>query len=374
MQLVLVGTLLEVTCFLGEIPTGIVADLYSRRLSVLIGLVLIGTGIVLQGALPVFWAVLLAQIVWGIGYTFTSGATEAWITDEIGEGNVQPVFTRAEQLGLAMTFTGTIAAGGLGIVDLRLPIVLAGIGYVVLAGVLVLVMPEGNFHRTPRDEWETFAHMRRSFTDGLAQVHRRPVVRSFFLISLLVGLSSEVFDRLWAARLIEEFTFPSVFGTDSSAVWFALIVLIGTLVSLLVSLVVNRVGTKTVNDLHPNALLAVLVLIQVAGVLGLALLGNLWLALAAIWVRDAARVVAYPIQAAWLNRNVDSRSRATVLSMNSQTDALGQVVGGPPLGALATRTSIPVALIVSAGILAPAAAIYARLRPPSPTRDPSADN
>jgi len=39
----------------------------------LIGLVLIGTGIVLQGALPVFWAVLLAQIVWGIGYTFTSG-------------------------------------------------------------------------------------------------------------------------------------------------------------------------------------------------------------------------------------------------------------------------------------------------------------
>src|SRR5260221_7551686 len=67
LQLVLVGTLLEVTAFIAEVPTGIIADVYSRRLSILIGFVLVGIGFLIEGSIPQFWAVLLAQIVWGIG-------------------------------------------------------------------------------------------------------------------------------------------------------------------------------------------------------------------------------------------------------------------------------------------------------------------
>ena len=74
LQMVLVGTTLELACFLFEIPTGIVADLYSRRLSVIIGVALIGAGFLLQGLVPAFLAILAAQVLWGLGYTFTSGA------------------------------------------------------------------------------------------------------------------------------------------------------------------------------------------------------------------------------------------------------------------------------------------------------------
>ncbi|MGH2616839.1 MAG: MFS transporter, partial [Thermomicrobiales bacterium] len=77
-QMVLVGTVLEVTCFLFEVPTGVVADVYSRRLSILIGVALIGCAYVLEGAIPAFWAALGGQVFWGVGYTFTSGATQAW--------------------------------------------------------------------------------------------------------------------------------------------------------------------------------------------------------------------------------------------------------------------------------------------------------
>ena len=84
-QLVLVGTVLELSIFLFEIPTGMVADAVSRRLSVILGVFLIGAGFLLEGALPIFATILLAQVLWGLGYTFTSGATQAWITDEIGE-------------------------------------------------------------------------------------------------------------------------------------------------------------------------------------------------------------------------------------------------------------------------------------------------
>jgi DHA3 family tetracycline resistance protein-like MFS transporter len=84
-QLILVGTALEISAFVFEVPTGIVADVYSRRLSIIIGYVLMGLGFLVEGFFPAFLPILLAQIIWGLGYTFTSGATQAWITDEIGE-------------------------------------------------------------------------------------------------------------------------------------------------------------------------------------------------------------------------------------------------------------------------------------------------
>src|SRR6187551_3087200 len=60
LQLVLVGTLLELVCFLGEIPTGVVADVYSRRLSIIIGYVLLGIGFIIEGSFPRFETILLA--------------------------------------------------------------------------------------------------------------------------------------------------------------------------------------------------------------------------------------------------------------------------------------------------------------------------
>ncbi|MEM7800081.1 MAG: hypothetical protein AAF633_12890 [Chloroflexota bacterium] len=82
-QLVIAGTILEATVFLAEVPTGIVADMLSRRLSVIIGYFIIGLGFLLEGLFPIVWVVLLAQAVWGFGYTFISGAQEVWIVDEL---------------------------------------------------------------------------------------------------------------------------------------------------------------------------------------------------------------------------------------------------------------------------------------------------
>jgi MFS family permease len=112
-QLILVGTVLESTCYVFEIPTGVVADRYSRRLSVIIGFAMIGVGIVIEGSLPVFATVLMAQVIWGIGSTFTSGATQAWIIDEIGENQAAHVLTGGQQIFVAAAFTGTLASGGL---------------------------------------------------------------------------------------------------------------------------------------------------------------------------------------------------------------------------------------------------------------------
>jgi MFS family permease len=95
LQLVLVGTVLEGTIILFEIPTGIVADVFSRRLSVVLGRVLFGLAFVLEGSVPVFGAILLAEVIRGIGETFLSGASQAWLADEVGDARVGPIFLRA---------------------------------------------------------------------------------------------------------------------------------------------------------------------------------------------------------------------------------------------------------------------------------------
>jgi len=99
-QLILVGTTLEISAFLFEVPTGIVADVYSRKLSIIIGYILMGLGFLIEGFFPFFVPILVAQVIWGLGYTFTSGATQAWITDEIGEEPANKLFLRATQIGL----------------------------------------------------------------------------------------------------------------------------------------------------------------------------------------------------------------------------------------------------------------------------------
>jgi DHA3 family tetracycline resistance protein-like MFS transporter len=363
LELVLVGTVMEATCFLAEVPTGLVADLYSRRLSILIGVAVIGIGLLIQGLFPAFLPILAGNVVWGIGYTFISGAAEAWITDEIGPAEVLSVFTRYQQLDLGLGVLGAVAAGLLGTLDLRLPMIVAGIGQLLLVLIIAPLMGETGFRPVPRAERQSYRQLRRLLGEGLAAARRRGVVRSFLIIAVLTGVSSEVFDRLWTAHLLDSFAMPDVAGITDPALWFTAFTLAGSLIALVANLTANRVAAGRLSAAHPAGLMGGLVLVQVAGIVGFALSPALWPALLALWLRTAGQGIAAPVQAAWLARNVASSARATTISLTSQADAIGQVIGGPPLGVVATRTSIPIALIISATIFTPAAIVYARLRP-----------
>ena len=112
LQLILVGTVLEATIFAFEIPTGVVADVYSRRLSVVIGLVLTGAGFLLAGSIPLFGALLAASVVGGLGATFLSGARTAWLADEIGTERLPQALMRGSQASLVGGLAGLIFGVG----------------------------------------------------------------------------------------------------------------------------------------------------------------------------------------------------------------------------------------------------------------------
>jgi DHA3 family tetracycline resistance protein-like MFS transporter len=358
LQLVLVGTTLELVIFLFEVPTGVVADVYSRRLSIIIGLLLIGAGFLVEGSFPRFEAVLLCQVLWGIGYTFTSGATEAWITDEIGEDNAGHAFARASQVRHLVALVGTVIAVVLGSVLLNLPIILGGALFFVLAFFLILFMPETGFKPTPfenRNSWQQMAHTLRA---GVRVVRGRPILRSILAIGLFYGLFSEGLDRLWTKHFLDNFTFPA-FGSFEPVVWIGAISTVGGLLAT----GVTQIMLKRVDMTHSISLAKASFLVTgllVASLLGFALAGSFLVAVLMYWIVDVTRALLGPLQTTWINQHVDSTVRATVISMSGQVDAVGQLVGGPPVGWIG-NTSIRAALAASSLILSPVLLIYRRI-------------
>lgn len=359
LQLILVGTVLELTVFLFEIPTGIVADLYSRRRSVLIGTALIGGAFLIEGTLPLFWAILLAQVVRGVGETFISGAASAWIADEVGEERVGGVFLQGARWRQWASLAGIACGSLLATRALSLPVLLGGLGYLGTALWAWRVMPERNFTPTPREDRASWQHMADTFREGAQVVRARPVLWSLLSVGLFYGLASEAYDRLWEAHFLG-IGLPSFAGL-SSVLWFGLInaglmlLSIGTL-----HLVERQVEASSFATLARVAVWANGAAVAMIAAFGLAT-GFPW-ALASFWSAGVLLNVTAPLYNAWLNRGLDSHVRATVLSMSGQVNALGQTVGGPVLGAVATRYSVGAALVGVALVRLPVVWFYLKAR------------
>ncbi len=358
LQLVLVGTVLEAAAFLFEVPTGIVADVYSRRLSIIIGVFLLGVGLALQGVIPKFGIILLAQVVWGIGYTFTSGATEAWLTDEVGVDRAGGLFLRGSQLDLIGSIVAIVIATAIGNFSLRAPILLGGGLYLVMGIVLLFIMPEHGFTPTPRDERTSWQVMGTQAKSGLSLVRRSHVLLTILGIVAIAGAATESYDRLSTAHFLTNFTFPT-FGGWKPVVWLGIFSIIGQFLNIGVFEVVRR-RLNTSNHRAVARTLTLSTALLVVCYLAFALAGNLAFAvIASIGVR-MFRDINSPLQTAWINQHVDSRVRATVISISSQADAIGQIAGGPVVGYVGVLASVRAALVVGGCILSPALLLYAR--------------
>lgn len=355
LQLVLVGTALEVSAFIFEIPTGVVADVLSRRLSVIIGIFITSVAMSIQ-AIPAFWPIMFGSALWGLGYTFTSGAHQAWITDEVGAENVGPVFIRAGQFGRAGGLVGipiSVALAGLG---LQVPI-LTGAALILGLGIFLIGwMPEHGFTPTPREERETWTEMKTTLREGFSLVRRRPVLRDFMLIGLFVGLYSEGYDRLWTKHMLDNFTFPVLFSL-TAVQWFGVIEFAMTGISIFSNEIARR--KLDLKDMRKS----VTALQWLYGLMVVALLVFAWakdfpVAVAVLLVFDICRGLTFPIQDTWTNQFVDSKVRATVLSFRSQVDALGQGGGGPVIGAVGNRFGVRAAILLAAVILFPVVPLF----------------
>lgn len=366
LQLVLVGTMLEVSAFVFEIPTGIVADVYSRRLSIIIGIFLIAAAFFIQGLFPIFGILLFGQVLWGLGYTFTSGASEAWLVDEIGEDQAGKAFTRGSQVSNLLAIPGIILSVVLASIHLALPL-FVGSGLILALGVLlILVMPENGFKPKSREDRSTWGNMIGTFKDGLRVVRHSPALLSILGVGLFYGLFSEAWDRLWQYHLLQNFTLPWF----TSVVWFGLLDIVLMVLGIGATEILRRRLDMNNGRSMARALFA-MTAVMFIGLIVYGLAPNLVIALGAMIGFSIARGLIGPVYGTWSNQHIASDVRATVLSMQSQTDAIGQIIGGPPLGMLG-QVSLRLAFLGSAAILSPALFLLRRaerITTPNPTSD-----
>jgi DHA3 family tetracycline resistance protein-like MFS transporter len=360
LQLVLVGTFMELTVFLFEVPTGIVADVYSRRLSIVIGLLVMGAAIVFVGSVPEAWAVILGWSIWGFGYTFTSGATDAWLADEIGVDKIRPVYLRSAQVSRVVSLIGIGISVALGLVAVWLPIVVGGCVIAATGVALVFLMPETGFAPAPREEMEGAVRtMARTGRTGARLVRQTPLLLLILGISASWGAWSEGYDRLSEAHIIRDVGLPTFFGL-SFIVWFGLI----SAASLLLSIFVARPANRRLEQAEPATVTKTLFLLNAAligTVVVFGLAGLFWLAVLAMLLTNVARSLVMPLFTSWLNQSITrSNVRATVMSITNQADAIGQWTGGPAIGGIGNAFGIRAALVTGAFLLSPALALYAR--------------
>ena len=355
-RLALLGVVLEASVLLSETPTGVVADVYSRRRSVIVAQFLMGVSFIWMFSTTNFWIVLPAQALLGFGWTFRSGSDTAWLTDEIrGDSGVddndalERLFLRKHRWGIALSLVvgpATIAIGWFQTV--RIVGIAIGVAYIVLAGWLGLMMTENHF--VPARE--RGKGMVQTFRDGISVVRSAPRLRVLVLVALLFSLGVDVFDRLGYVHFLDSAGLQDVNQSGES------LLVLGVLFFVLAlgGLVINRVAQGYLDSGKGVARL-------VAALLVVAALGGFIAAATSIVVviglgfllQDSVREALLPVVESWTNRDAPTEVRATVHSLVGQTHSVGQIGGAVVFGAVAEATSIPTAMfgaVVAFGLAA----------------------
>ena len=329
LELVLMGTAMEAAVFLFEVPTGVIADTYSRKVSLIIGYLGMGVAWLLVGLVAQAWLIIALWALWGISYTFTSGAYQAWITDEVGVEKASRLFLQGERVAYAGAVAGLLLQVGIGVVSLRAGVI-AGGAVTVAAGILaIFLMPETGFRRKPRAErGSPLTALRSTAVSGFRFAWAAPVILLLVGVDFFMGMSSEAFDRLKEAHFLRNIGLPAV-GDLEPVVWFGIFWLAGMVLGFIaIGRVLKRFergGRKVV-----TSSLFAFTLFELVAMLVFALTGSTWVAIAALLGVFLARDLTGPLYTIWLNEQItDSSVRATVLSISGQANAIGQAGGGP---------------------------------------------
>lgn len=349
LELVMPGVVYELAIFLFEVPTGVVADVYSRRLSVIIGYALMGIGFIVAGVLPSLLVACAGLAIAGIGSTFVSGALSAWLVDEVGQEQASQAFMRGAQLNAVASLIGIGLSMILGTINLQLAVMGAGVPLLITSIILLFIMPETRFQPALSSDRR---HLFTTFGQGLKFVRASRIVLTILLVTLVLAGFGETFGKLWQAHILERFTLPAL-GNADDILWFGIIGAVAIPGSLLATEIVRKQVDLASGPAVASALSRLFIALTASALL-FALSNNFALALLGIWSLRIVMAMIGPLMQIWLNQHVAAHVRATVLSMAGQVNSFGEiVVGGPLAGGIATLLSVRVVIVLVALSLLP---------------------
>jgi MFS family permease len=345
-ELVVIGVLQGVVALVFEIPAGVLADTISRKWSLVVSHALMGTAMLTTGLVTTVAPLALTQMLWGLSWTFASGADVAWITDELDDPvRIPNVLLRSGRAQLTGAAAGLAGLGALASLTQRsTAIVIAGSAMLLLGLYVAIRFRETRFVPASTRRWSASWSI---LTRGAVLVRRSRAILLMFAATFLVNGASDAAGRLQPKRL---------YDIGYPLVWFTVL---GVL-TLLVGAVALRLA-----EAHAN--LGGYMVACAAGALGLAGLafapekvsGGVGVLLAA----GIAVPLTRTIGTIWVNSRTTGDVRATVHSFLAQAEYFGEIVCGFAIAAVARYAGLATALVACGSLYAVTILVARRARP-----------
>src|SRR5918996_598789 len=333
-----------------EVPTGVVADVWGRRASFLLGTVTLAVTTVMYVLLWqieahfILWA--LVSLLLGLGFTFFSGATEAWLVDALGatgfEGPLESVLARGQVISGVAMLGGSVAGGYLAqVTNLGVPFVLRAVILAAMFAVAFGLMHDIGF--TPKRGSRPLAEMRRIVTSSVDHGLRVPAVRYLMLAAPFTGgVALYVFYAL-QPYLLDLYGNDHAYGVAGLA---AAIVAGAQILGGMAATGVRKLFRRRTSALLTAEVLSALALVLVG------LSNSFWVVIGLIVVWGLLFAATMPIRQAYINDQIPSEQRATILSFDSLMASSGGVAAQPALGRAADLWGYPASYLLSGGLTA----------------------
>jgi MFS family permease len=343
-----------------EIPTGVVADRWGRRVSFLCGTLTLATTTGLYVLLWqlhsafVWWAIVSALL--GLGFTFFSGATEAWLVDALTatrfEGQLEGVFARGQIVMGAMTLGGSVAGGFIAqLSNLGVPYVIRAAVLLAMFVLALIMMHDLGF--TPARGDRPVAEIKKIVSSSVEHGLKVPAVRAIMLAGMFTGGVGFYVYYALQPHLLNLWGNQQAYGIAGLAAAF-----------VAGAQIVGGLLTPWIRRAFKRRTSALLILEAVA-VIMLALIGlvaNFWVVIILIMLWALVDNAGTPIRQAYLNGMIPSQQRATILSFDSLINSTGGIVAQPLLGKSADVWGYQVSYLLSAAGSALALPFIARAR------------
>jgi MFS family permease len=331
-----------------EVPTGIVADTIGRRMSYLLGTVTLAAStlfyVLLWQIEAPFWEWAIASMLLGLGFTFFSGAVEAWLVDALAAtgftGEIETVFGRGQIVTGAGMLTGSVAGGFIAAqVNLGAPFVLRGVVLAVMFAVAFRMMHDVGF--TPEQGGRPLAEMRKIAEASIEYGWRVPAVKWLMVEALFTGGVGIYGFYALQPYLLELYGDPEAYQ-------------VAGLVAAVVAgaQIVGGMAAPRIRRMFKRRTSALLVTATLSSA-SLALMGaieSFAVVIAAVVVWGLLFAATMPIRQAYLNGLIPSRQRATILSFDSMMTSSGGVWAQPALGRSADAWGYAPSYLIAAGI------------------------
>jgi DHA3 family tetracycline resistance protein-like MFS transporter len=342
-EIAVLASVFEASILLLEIPTGVFADIFGRRRSVVSSHLLQSLAGFIFLLSPSFWFFALAEIIQGLGETLKTGALEAWMVDNLKaigeEGRQSRTFANGERFSRLGLLLGILLGGFWGHHFLNLVFLPFAVFHLACSLILLRYMPEDN-RRVRKAPAGARPRLKETLSGGLRSITATRIVLLLVILSLFIEFAGETVDQYYQIFLSD------LFSLDPR--YFSLMLILS---SLLVILSVGRIMPKNPSERRLVSLFGGIEALRVGAILLFALAGEILLAVTAFVVVEVIKGWERPLLLDVINRNIASTQRATAISFFSLVSSGGEVLAGPIIGAIALGVGLKATFVTGAGVM-----------------------